>query len=179
MRLGRLFKTRSKAVELAGDSANNPALASGQATRTEGFFRNPPAGPASVTPFQIGTHQAAPSIDLQALIVPETVNSPTAQLDVSEILTRAQALQKAGRHDEAKSFYGHVLSREPRNADALHGLGMLAIDQGDVLQAESLISAAINLDPKKASYHSNFGHLLRLRGEIQAAARGAEARQGV
>ena len=39
------------------------------------------------------------------------------------LLDQAEALQRTGRKEEAEAIYSALLSSEPRNAGALHGLG--------------------------------------------------------
>src|SRR5213075_1123776 len=52
------------------------------------------------------------------------------QRSTAELLQRAAAHQRAGRLEEAESFYGKVLARKPRHGQALFALSALLFEAG-------------------------------------------------
>jgi len=94
--------------------------------------------------------------------------------DVSVEQTFAVALEshRAGRLAEAERGYRHVLARCPDHSDALHFLGVIALQVNRPEPALALIERAVALAPDAAPYHNNLGLVLeRLRRD--ADARGA------
>ncbi len=90
---------------------------------------------------------------------------------ISEALTIALDHHLAGRGAEAEILYRRILEVEPRQPDALHLLGVLAGQAGDVETAAALIGEAIAANPTSADYHLNLANLLRPAGRIEEAAR--------
>jgi protein O-mannosyl-transferase len=62
-------------------------------------------------------------------------------------LNLAQALEATGEEEEAMAEYRTLLKREPENAMALRGLGMLLYRKGDVAGASELLLKARNRTP--------------------------------
>jgi protein O-GlcNAc transferase len=77
---------------------------------------------------------------------------------------------QAGRRREAEALYRQVLAIQPRDAEALHLLGVLAYDAGQFDAALDLIGKAIAIDANKPSYHCNLGNARRALGQSDAAA---------
>ncbi len=73
--------------------------------------------------------------------------------DMRDIIVDALRLHQAGHLDQAAARYSQVLKADPRNADALHLLGMIALQQNRFEQAVELTTAAVAIDPRQASYH--------------------------
>lgn len=80
----------------------------------------------------------------------------------------ALAAHQARRHDEARAGYNDVLQQEPRHADALHLLGLIEFDQGDLRTAEGLIRQAIAIT-ELALYRDSLGSVLTAQGTYEAA----------
>jgi len=78
-----------------------------------------------------------------------------------EALGAAFEHHRAGRWAEAEALYRRVLQDDPRHADALHLLGVLAHDVGRYDSAVDLINRAIAVDPARANFHFNLGEALR------------------
>jgi tetratricopeptide (TPR) repeat protein len=55
----------------------------------------------------------------------------------------------AGRLAEAKAIYAQILSRRPDHAGALHGLGLIGLQQGQTERALELMSRSIELDGRQ------------------------------
>ncbi|AWJ88314.1 tetratricopeptide repeat protein [Azospirillum baldaniorum] len=101
-------------------------------------------------------------------------------VSLSEALSEAYAIaighHRAGRMGEAAGVYRAILDADPRQADALHLLGVLAGQTGRTEDALSLIAQAIALDPEAADYHDNLGSLRRTGGDaVRAAGQHARA----
>ena len=76
------------------------------------------------------------------------------------VLQKAVALRRAGKFAEAAQIYGDILSAEPKNFEALHALGILRYQCGDLEQAERLIGEAVAVNPRAADALYNRGSLL-------------------
>ena len=83
----------------------------------------------------------------------------------------AAALQhhQAGAWQEAEQHYRQVLAADPRHADTLHLLGVLALQAGQPGAAVELIGKAIAIDPEAALYYCNSGNALRAAGRLDDA----------
>ncbi|HYH19094.1 MAG TPA: tetratricopeptide repeat protein, partial [Azospirillum sp.] len=79
-------------------------------------------------------------------------------------LAEAVAHHQAGRFHEAEAGYRAVLQVQPRNADALHLLGVLALQVGQPDAAVELIGRAIKNAGPVADYHDNLGSALAAAG---------------
>ena len=80
----------------------------------------------------------------------------------------ALALQRAGRLAEAEAAYRALLVQNPRDADALHLLGLARQQNGDARDGEALIRQAIALRPAPV-FHLNLGTLLLAAGRAGEA----------
>jgi protein O-GlcNAc transferase len=85
------------------------------------------------------------------------------------ILTRAVRLHQTGQLTAAAALYGEVLEVDPRNANALHLLGILSREGGDHTRAAELYSEAIASDPNVAQFRLNRGVSLRALGRLNEA----------
>ena len=89
-----------------------------------------------------------------------------AGLDSRILLTEAVRLHQAGQLDQAAALYRKVLTVHPNNADALHLLGMIALQQSQPQTAGELTAAAIALDDRQAPYHSHHALALQTLGDL-------------
>ncbi len=64
---------------------------------------------------------------------------------------------QSGRLQEAESLYRKVIEAQPKNADALHLLGVIAQQQARYEEAVTLIGQAISASPRAAVYYCNLG----------------------
>ncbi len=92
--------------------------------------------------------------------------------NIRSMLTDAVRLHGGGRLAEAAALYRQVLAADPNSADALHLLGMIALQQGQARTAAELIGKAIALDGREASYHFHFGLALQTLNDIEGALAG-------
>ena len=68
---------------------------------------------------------------------------------------------RTGRLAEAEAIYRQLLQIDPRHADALHLVGVIADQRGQSELAAATILRAIALRPHAAAYHSNLGEAYR------------------
>jgi tetratricopeptide (TPR) repeat protein/flavin reductase (DIM6/NTAB) family NADH-FMN oxidoreductase RutF len=101
----------------------------------------------------------------QLVAVPERDVDPAILVVMQEALTHHQA----GRLAQAEALYRQILDEQPRHADALHYLGMLAHQSGKQQEAIDLIRQAIAIDSGNPLYPYNLGTLYRQSGELAAA----------
>jgi len=88
---------------------------------------------------------------------------------IQQLLATGMEHQQAGRLGDAEGLYREVLSRDERQPDAWHLLGTIAHQIGDFPLAAELISHAIELNPRSASYYCNLGNAQGAAGDTHAA----------
>jgi tetratricopeptide (TPR) repeat protein len=98
-----------------------------------------------------------------------TQDERRAKAEIDELLRLGAKLHRAAQFSEAEDCYRRALEAEPRHADALHLLGLLALEQrrGDV--AVELILQAIKLD-EKPEYLCNLANALAALSRFGEAA---------
>jgi len=79
--------------------------------------------------------------------------------------------QLAGRLNEASATFQRVLAIDPNHADALYGLGTIALTLGRNDIAANLIEAALSLNETVAAFHNDLGEAYRRLGRLSEAAR--------
>lgn len=81
----------------------------------------------------------------------------------------AVAEHQAGRLERAEADYRDILREAPDHADALHGLGLIALQQDRADLAIGYIGKAAALARDNAGYHLDLGLALRARGHLEEA----------
>jgi protein O-GlcNAc transferase len=76
-------------------------------------------------------------------------------------LQQAIAFHQRGMLPDAKRLYEEILKQRPKHFDALHLLGVLACQTGDLGRGEELIAQAIKVDPDNALAYLNRGNALK------------------
>ncbi len=76
---------------------------------------------------------------------------------------------QAGRLAQAEGLYRQVLAQDGNYPDAIHLLGVLAMQVGKWTDAVNLIGRAAAMKPDAADYHSNLGIVLEKMGKLDAA----------
>jgi tetratricopeptide (TPR) repeat protein len=94
-------------------------------------------------------------------------NAPASTLPAK--LRQAVSLHQRGQWAEAQSLYEEILLIEPRQFDALHLLGVIALQAKNPRRALELIGKAIDVEASHAAAHSNRGSALEALGELEAA----------
>ncbi len=90
-------------------------------------------------------------------------------IQTEQLLTQAFAHHQAGRLPEAESLYREILRQDPRDANALHLLGVAAQQDGRNEEAVRLIRQAIALFPHGPAFHNNLGNALKATGDLEEA----------
>jgi Flp pilus assembly protein TadD/2-polyprenyl-3-methyl-5-hydroxy-6-metoxy-1,4-benzoquinol methylase len=88
---------------------------------------------------------------------------------IPALLNEAVRLHQAGRLDQAQALYNRVLAADPRQPDALHLLGMIALQMGQAEVGEALIRKAIVVNRNEASYHFHLAFALQALGRPDEA----------
>jgi protein O-GlcNAc transferase len=78
------------------------------------------------------------------------------------LMARAQGLHRGGNLAQAEGLYREVLRRAPRHFDALHSLGLLALQAGHPQPAADLIAQALAVKPDDAGALGNLGYALHV-----------------
>jgi tetratricopeptide (TPR) repeat protein len=86
-----------------------------------------------------------------------------------DALAGAVAHERAGRPAEAERLYRQVLRRRPDQADALHGMGILAYRAGKLRPAAEYLRRAVAHAPSAPPFHSHLGVVLRALGRHEEA----------
>jgi tetratricopeptide (TPR) repeat protein len=88
---------------------------------------------------------------------------------IPEAVETALAHHQAGRLAQAEQIYRQVLQADPRNAGAMHLLGLIAIQVGRYDAAVEQITRAIRLSGRQAAFHTNLGEAYRGLGRLDDA----------
>ena len=94
---------------------------------------------------------------------------PVSAAQVMARLTEAVAMHKQGRLEQAKQIYDEILKSNPRHFDALHFLGLIALQEKHYQNAADLLSRAIQINPKSAAACYNQGIILFELKQFEAA----------
>ncbi|KPF46705.1 hypothetical protein IP87_17515 [beta proteobacterium AAP121] len=78
---------------------------------------------------------------------------------------------EAGRLDEARRAYQALLTHAPEHPDALHLLGLLEAQNGQLQAGLALLRRAVAVAPNAALFHNNLGNALVLAEEREEAER--------
>jgi tetratricopeptide (TPR) repeat protein len=90
--------------------------------------------------------------------------SPKAPVNISRLLRQAFRHHQSGHLSRAAKLYATVLARQPTHFDALHLLGVLNYQQGNMAQALAYIGAALRTNSRSAEGLSNHGLVLHELG---------------
>ncbi|MEN6331055.1 MAG: tetratricopeptide repeat protein [Smithella sp.] len=90
-------------------------------------------------------------------------------LSIEKVLQQAIAQQKAGQLKDAERLYRAVLEVQPRNPDANHNLGGLAVDAGKPDAALPFLKTAVEVNPRQEQYWLSYIEALLAAGKVQDA----------
>lgn len=86
-----------------------------------------------------------------------------------EAINLARRHHRAGRLSDAEKIYRQVLAQEPDHCEAMHLLGVIAGQRGNLDIAIAMIRRAIEIDGKNAEAYRNLGGFLAQRGRFEEA----------
>lgn len=89
---------------------------------------------------------------------------------IEQTLAVATEHHRAGRTAEAERLYRDVLDASPGHPDALHLLGVIALQSGRADEAVDRIAQAVAGDDGSPLFHANLGHALHASGRQREAA---------
>jgi predicted O-linked N-acetylglucosamine transferase (SPINDLY family) len=84
-------------------------------------------------------------------------------------LETAKAFHATGRLGEARKAYEAILEGDPQNFDAIHHLGILALQRGAPTDAIPLLMQAVESRPRNAQAHANLGTAYLLANLLEDA----------
>lgn len=97
-------------------------------------------------------------------------------LSMQEAMHIASESQASGQLQRSEILLRGILEKEPNHADALHLLGVIAYQAGQMNMALELIKKAISVNDKVSLFHSNYGEMCRLNKQFaEAVAHGEKA----
>jgi tetratricopeptide (TPR) repeat protein/SAM-dependent methyltransferase len=84
-----------------------------------------------------------------------------AAASLAQLFGAAVTHHQAGAVAEAERHYRYILALNPRHADSLHNLGLIALQSGNATAAVELLGQAIAIDDHVAEYHYNIARAFR------------------
>jgi tetratricopeptide (TPR) repeat protein len=94
---------------------------------------------------------------------------------VAEALNIALKRHQSGNLPQAEAIYRQVLAVDPANPQALHFLGVVALQMGQPAAAVEHIQRACQIDPLNATYHGNLGSAYGTLGRYDKAVESLKA----
>ena len=94
------------------------------------------------------------------------------QESIDDALQAAAHHHEAGRLREAEGIYRRILARVPDDPDALHLLGLVALQRGDPGRAADLLGRAVEVRPDEAAYRASLADAHAALGKLDRAVEG-------
>jgi predicted O-linked N-acetylglucosamine transferase (SPINDLY family) len=94
---------------------------------------------------------------------------PRSADDIDRLVDTAFAHHEAGKLDQAEALYRKAMEADPEHADALHLLGLVALQRGEFESAIELIERALPELNDLPEVHLNLGNALRGVGRLAEA----------
>jgi protein O-GlcNAc transferase len=88
---------------------------------------------------------------------------------IHALLQKAVAMHQAGNVAHAIEAYGAIIAQVPNHFDATHLLGVIALQEGRLDQAQHLIVSALRANPSDPSALNNLGLVYLRKGELELA----------
>ncbi len=104
-------------------------------------------------------------------------STPRQFTPLAEALALAEQHRAAGRLSEARTICNKILAAQPKEANAVHLLGLVAHQSGQLGEAIEHLRRAVALAPEVPHFHANLGEMCRLAGSTEEAVR--EGRRAV
>ncbi|HEV8015278.1 MAG TPA: tetratricopeptide repeat protein [Stellaceae bacterium] len=90
-------------------------------------------------------------------------------MPLAQVFELVEQHRGAGRLDEAEVLLKQVLASRPKEPTAIHLLGIVAHQRGQLTQAIEHVKRAIELAPNVALFQANLGEMYRLAGRADLA----------
>jgi len=90
---------------------------------------------------------------------------------VKTALSRGLMAVEQGDAAGGEQIFRGILEIDPRNAEALNGLGVISSSKGDMNAAERYLRQAVEIDSQNSQYHRNLGFVYAGRGRLKRALR--------
>lgn len=94
---------------------------------------------------------------------------PSSRHSIAQLLQQGQAHHQQGQWDLAAACYREILDRQPRSFEALHLLGLLTLQTGDVANALPWLQRAAKVKPADAATQSLIGVALQSSGQTETS----------
>lgn len=107
--------------------------------------------------------------DMAAGTTAATETPAPTELSLADALRLAVEMQQHRLFEGAETLYQRILAVQPRQADALHLLGMLRHQMGRSAEGVELIERAIAVEPGFAGFHNNLGNIHASNGQVLPA----------
>jgi tetratricopeptide (TPR) repeat protein len=91
-------------------------------------------------------------------------------VQADDTLRLAIAHHRAKRLAEADRLYREILRGESANADALHGLGIVAAQAGKLDIGAKLVADAMTLEPHRGEYYASLANICMRLQKFEGAA---------
>lgn len=95
----------------------------------------------------------------------------TDSVELARLRCDAYARYKASDMDGAAELFAHIISRAPKDADAWHMLGVLALEDGHKQEAIEKFKRALEIQPEFPDALNNLATILFGMGQMEAAER--------
>ncbi len=97
------------------------------------------------------------------------ISQPINAQDIKDLLNKAETAYKQGNYNQAILNYIAVLGQDPRNKQAIIGLGDCSLITGDTAEAINYYSQAINLYPDDLEAYQKLGNFYINAGKEKQA----------
>jgi len=130
----------------------------------------------SLTPFKAEGEQRA--VRAATIIAAEAAQAgrptgpgatPTETLSPGQALILAEQKRRHNFLGDAEELARQAVAAEPNNAEAVHLLGLIAHQSGQLSEAIEHMRRATMLEPEVALYHTNLGEMCRMAGRVDEA----------
>jgi Flp pilus assembly protein TadD len=128
------------------------------------------AVPAAAAPVAAAAVADATASSAPAAAAPATPAAPPPPARATADFTRAVALARAGKDEEAELEFQQIAAGYPSYPGALVNLGILYRKHGDLAKSDQSLQAAVQRDPTDAEGWSELGVTLRMEGKFHEAA---------
>ena len=91
------------------------------------------------------------------------------QIDKKTLVKKARQHLENGSLQEALRIYQDILAIDPEYSQALHDLGMIQFDAGNISEAILLLKKTTQHEDKRPDFHNNLGTVLKASGDLVAA----------